>query len=63
MSSSHNPKQNQLLAALPADDYARLLPDLELVPMPLGLAVHESGKQIDYVYFPTTSNPSKYSIS
>jgi CRP-like cAMP-binding protein len=55
MSSPHNPKQNQLLAALPADDYARLLPDLELVPMPLGLAVHESGKQIDYVYFPTTS--------
>ena len=55
MSSPHNPKQNQLLAALPADDYARLLPDLELVPMPLGLTVHESGKQIDYVYFPTTS--------
>jgi CRP-like cAMP-binding protein len=55
MSSPHNPKQNQLLAALPADDYARLLSDLELVPMPLGLAIHESGKQIDYVYFPTTS--------
>jgi hypothetical protein len=30
MSSPHNPKQNQLLAALPADDYARLLPELEL---------------------------------
>jgi CRP-like cAMP-binding protein len=55
MSSPHNPKQNQLLAALPADDYARLLPDLQLVPMPLGLAVHESGKHIDYLYFPTTS--------
>jgi len=55
MSSPHNPKQNQLLAALPADDYARLLPDLELVPMPLGSVVYESGRQIDYLYFPTTS--------
>ena len=55
MSPPHDPKQNQLLAALPADDYARLLPDLELVAMPLGLAVHESGKHIEYVYFPTTS--------
>lgn len=55
MSSPHSPKQNQFLDALPAADYARLLPDLELMPMPLGWAVHESGGNMDYVYFPTTS--------
>jgi CRP-like cAMP-binding protein len=55
MSSPHSPKQNHLLDALPAEDYARLLPDLELLPMPLGWAVYESGDQMGYVYFPTTS--------
>lgn len=55
MSSPHTPKQNHVLAALPAADYARLLPDLELTPMPLGWAVYESGGQMGYMYFPTTS--------
>jgi len=55
MSSPHSPKQNHLLAALPEADYARLLPDLELIPMPLGWAVYESGGRLGYVYFPTTS--------
>jgi len=55
MSSTHNPKQNHLLAALPAPDYARLLPDLEPIAMPLGWVVYESGVHMDYVYFPTTS--------
>jgi CRP-like cAMP-binding protein len=54
MTSPHNPRQNHLLAALPEDDYARLLPDLELTPMPLGWAVYESGRQMGYLYFPTT---------
>jgi CRP-like cAMP-binding protein len=54
MSSSHAPKQNHLLAGLRAEDYERLLPDLELTPMPLGWAVYEAGVPIDYVYFPTT---------
>src|SRR5471030_23034 len=55
MASPHSPKQNHLLAALPAADYTRLLPDLELIPMPLGWAVYESGGKLGYVYFPTTS--------
>ena len=54
MSSSPDPKQNHLLAALRAADYARLLPDLEFIPMPLGWAVYEAGMPMDYVYFPTT---------
>jgi CRP-like cAMP-binding protein len=55
MSSPHNPKQNHLLAALPAADYTRLLPNLELTPMPLGWAVYESGGHMGFLYFPTTS--------
>ena len=55
MHSPPTPKQNRLLAALPDDDYARLLPDLELISMPLGRVVYESGGQLGYLYFPTTS--------
>src|SRR4029434_759076 len=55
MPSPHSQKQNHLLDALPATDYARLLPDLELTPMPLGWAVYESGSQMGYVYFTNTS--------
>ena len=55
MSSPHTPKQNHLLAALPEDDFARLASDLELIAMPLGWAVYESGGKLGYVYFPTTS--------
>jgi CRP-like cAMP-binding protein len=54
MSSPDNPEQNHLLAALPAKDYARLLPDLESIAMPLGWVVYESGGHMGYVYFPTT---------
>jgi CRP-like cAMP-binding protein len=50
-----SPKQNHLLAALPAADYKRLLPKLEFVPLPLAWAVYESDKAQSYVYFPTTS--------
>ena len=34
------PRQNHLIAALPAGDYERLLPDLEPIQLPLGWAVH-----------------------
>ncbi len=55
MPSPHNPRQNHLLAALPAEERARFFPHLELVPMPLGDALCESGIQMRHVYFPTTS--------
>jgi len=55
ISGKHSPRQNHLLAALPAADYERLLPDLELVPLPLGWAVYEAGGKLGYVYFPTNS--------
>jgi len=52
-SGTHSPAQNDLIAALPAADYQRLLPDLELVPLPLGQAIYESGGKLDHVVFPT----------
>jgi CRP-like cAMP-binding protein len=55
MSSPHNPRQNHLLAALPAVDYTRLLSNLELLPMSLGWVAYESGNEMGHVYFPTTS--------
>ena len=51
----HSPHQNHLLAALPPTDYERLASHLELVPMALGDVLYESGAQLRYVYFPTTS--------
>lgn len=50
-----SPSQNHLLAALPAEEYARLLPQLELVQMPLGKVIYESGSELCHVYFPTTA--------
>jgi CRP-like cAMP-binding protein len=47
------PLQNQLLAALPAADYKRVLPNLEFVKLPLGLALYEPGSRLGYVYFVT----------
>ena len=49
------PHQNHLLDALPTGDYERLAPHLELIPMPLGDVLYESGSRMRYVYFPTTS--------
>lgn len=46
------PIQNQLLAALPAKEYARLLPYLESVPLPFMEVLYESGEPITHVYFP-----------
>jgi CRP-like cAMP-binding protein len=50
-----NPRQNHLLAALPEQDYTRLLPTLELMDFPLGKTVYESGRTFTNVYFPITS--------
>jgi CRP-like cAMP-binding protein len=50
-----DPHQNHLLAVLPGEEKARLFPQLELVPMPLGEAVCEPGIPMRYVYFPTNA--------
>src|ERR1700722_12127145 len=49
------PRQNQLLASLPDEEWTRWSPLLERVDMPLGSVVYEAGVTLPYVYFPTTS--------
>ena len=49
------PQQSHLLAVLPEDESKRLIPHLELVSLPLGKALYESGDQLNHVYFPTTA--------
>ena len=48
-------KNNQLLATLSDAVWQRLLPNLELVKMPLGQVLYESGIMLSHVYFPTTA--------
>jgi CRP-like cAMP-binding protein len=55
MAADHYPQQNHLLAALPAAEFERLSGHLELVAMPLGEALYESGGHLKHVYFPITS--------
>jgi CRP-like cAMP-binding protein len=50
-----NPQQNQLLAALSDGELERLSTELELVPLPLGIALYEPGMELNHVYFPTTA--------
>ena len=49
-----SPKQNGILANLPAKDYERILPELQLVEMPLNWTVSESGDHVNYLHFPTS---------
>src|SRR5437667_7396373 len=55
MATHPDPKKTHLLAALPADEWARWLPSLEPVDMPLGEVLYESGMAMTHVYFPTDS--------
>lgn len=48
-----DPRRNQLLASLPDDEWARWRPQLELVDLPLGKVLYESGAVQRFVYFPT----------
>ena len=50
-----DPRQNQLLAALPDAEWARWQPQVEPVELPLGQVLYESGMKLNYVYFPTTA--------
>ena len=61
MSQADSPRQtpkNRLLAALPAEDYERLLPELMPVRFALGDIIYESQKVMEHVYFPTSSHVS-----
>jgi CRP-like cAMP-binding protein len=53
--AQHRPFQNHLLAALPSHEFKRLEANLELVHLPLGQVLYESGCKLSSVYFPTTA--------
>jgi CRP-like cAMP-binding protein len=55
MPTPPSPRQNHLLAALPAAEFERLAPHLEPVAMLLGDALYEPGSRLRHVYFPTTA--------
>jgi CRP-like cAMP-binding protein len=55
MPDLHTTGQNHLLAALPAAEYERLSPHLELVQIQVGDVLCESGGELRYAYFPTTA--------
>ncbi len=51
-------RTNRLLAALPEDDYQRLLPSLEAVSLIVKDVLYEPDQTIDYVYFPISGMAS-----
>jgi len=55
MPTRSDPNQNHLLAALSPAERERIYPHLQLVPLPLGKVIYESGDVMGHVYFPTDS--------
>ena len=51
-SKTIKPSDNHILAALPAEVFDRLRPNLKPVTLPLGKVIFESGVKLDHVYFP-----------
>ena len=55
MAITPNPQINHLLAALPDAEWQRWKPQLELIDLPLGQVLYESGSTLKHVYFPITA--------
>lgn len=49
---------NSLLAAVPRQDYQRLLPELEPVTLTQGEVLYEPGQRVRHVYFPSDAHVS-----
>ena len=63
MPETHSPIQNQLLAALPKEEFDRLIPHLELVPLRLGDLLYEPDEQLRHAYFPTSAIVSLHYVT
>jgi len=50
-----DPRTNQLLAALPDNEWLRWQSHVEHITMPLGQVLYEPGATLSHVYFPTDS--------
>src|SRR6185503_5792034 len=55
-------RRNLLLAGLPPDDYARVAPHLELVPLRLRQMLHQPGTPIRHFYFPADGFCSQLTV-
>ncbi len=55
MAVAFHPKENHLLAALPAAEFEHWRPHLELVDLSLGQVLYESGSTMTHVFFPITA--------
>jgi len=55
MVAAVDPKENQLIAALPPAVHERWQKSLEEVDLPLGQVLYEPGGVLSHVYFPTTA--------
>jgi CRP-like cAMP-binding protein len=58
-----SPTQNHLLAAVPAQDYERLLPVLEPIALPAGWAIHGTGDREEHLYFITAGIVSRLYVT
>jgi CRP-like cAMP-binding protein len=55
VNTTNQPRQNHLLASLPEAEWLRWEPLLELIDLPLGKVLYESGAPMAYVVFPTSA--------
>lgn len=51
---AEDPLGNFILSALPAEEFTRLVPQLERIALKLGDVIYEPGAHLDYLYFPTS---------
>jgi CRP-like cAMP-binding protein len=58
----NQPSKNRLLAALPAEEYQRMLPNLEVISMEIKDVLYEPYKPIEYVYFPLAGMASMLAV-
>jgi CRP-like cAMP-binding protein len=54
---------NQLLACLPDEEWARLMPLMETVHLPAGQSLYESGAAIRHVYFPVCGHVALHGMT
>jgi CRP-like cAMP-binding protein len=58
-----NTFDNELLKALPQESKSRIYPELDLIHLPLGKVVWESGQDLEFVYFPVDSIISLFYVT
>jgi CRP-like cAMP-binding protein len=56
------PSANRLLAALPADDYARIAPLFDQISLKLKQVIHRAGDPVSHIYFPGSGFCSVLSV-